>query len=306
MIVVAVLHRRKTRIAQYRFWQARAREFAQLFPDQRPLKRSQFYERAYQLATLLNLAMEALGKHAVKQGWADVRSVALDKSLIAARGRKRHSRDRRRRRGVDPDATWGYSKHDGWVFGYSYEVAVSAGKRGTLWPLLASCDTASRSEQKSCLEKLDRLPKQTRYVLADAGYDSNAVGERVEMKLPGRRSKRRFLCPEISRPQCGKPRQPHSRETKERQRHRRFREARRRFRQSPYGRRLYRRRSVTVERFNSHFKHLFELNDRAWHRGLPNNRASILAAFVAYQVLLTYIHRKRGRHAHLQPLLDGW
>lgn len=306
MLVVAILHRKKSRLAQFAFWQARTVRFQVWFPDQRMLARSQFYQRARGVAALLSLAMKHLGIHAVRRGWADAQIVALDKSLIAARGRKRHSRERRLRRGVDPDATWSYSEHDRWVFGYSYEVAVSAGKRGTLWPLLASFDTASCSEQKSCLAKLPQLPRQTRYVLADAGYDSNAVGESVEKTTAGRSTQRRFLCPEVPRPQVGKPRCPHSRETRIRQLHRRLRDARRKFTRSLRGRKLYRRRSITVEPFNSRFKQLFDLHDRVWHWGLKNNRVTVLAAFVAYQVLLTYNHQLRQRHARVQQLLHRW
>jgi hypothetical protein len=300
MIVVAVMHRKKTRLAQLAFWQARAEQFSAWFPGQRLLGRSQFYQRARDVAQLLDTALRCLGTQAVRRGWADAEVVALDKSLIAARGRKRHGRARQVKAGVDGDATWSYSEHDQWTFGYAYEVAVSAGKRGILWPLLASFDTASRSEQKSCLSKIEQLPPQTRYVLADAGYDSNAVGERVERSCVGRR----FLCPEIPRPQVGKPRQPGSRETRVRQAHRRRRDARRRFTQSPRGRRLYRRRRVTVEPFNSRFKQIFDLHDRVWHWGLENNRVTILAAIVAYQVVLTYNHQKHQRHARIQHLLN--
>jgi len=306
MVVIGVLHRKKTRDAQYVFWQAHAAQFQSCFPGQRLLSRSQFYVRARSVAALLQMVIQQLGAHAVRRGWADARSVAMDKSLLAARGRRRSLHRTKVPRGSDRDATWGYSEHDGWVFGYAYEVVVSAGKRGILWPLLASVDTASRSEQKTCLEKLPRLPRQTRYVLADAGYDSNAVGEAVEWTSDGRRTGRRFLCPEIPRPQAGKPRQPHSRETRQRQHHRRLRDQRRVFRQSAYGRRLYRRRSVTVEPFNSHFKHVFELHERVWHWHLHNNRVTILAAIVAYQALLTYNHQKRRRHARIQHLLNRW
>jgi Transposase DDE domain len=280
MIVVAILHRKKSRLAQFAFWQARAEAFQAWFPKERMLARSQFYERARRVTALLGLAMKHLGTQAVRRGWADVQIVALDKSLIAARGRKRHSPERRLRRGVDPDATWSYSEHDRWVFGYCYEVAVSAGKSGVVWPLLASFHTANCSEQKSCLAKLPQLPRQTRYVLADAGYDSNAVGESVEWTVDGQSTRRRFLCPEIPRPQVGKPRRPGSRETRIRQWHRRLRDARRKFTRSSQGRKLYRRRNVTVEPFHSRFKQIFDLNDRVWHWGLENNRVTVLAAFV--------------------------
>jgi hypothetical protein len=306
MVVIGVMHRKKTREAQYAFWKARAAQFQSCFPGQRLLSRSQFYVRARGSAQLLQTVIQQLGTHAVQRGWADARSVAVDKSLVAARGRRRSLRTTHVPRGSDPDATWGYSEHDGWVFGFAYEVIVSAGKRGALWPLSASVDTASRSEQKTCLDKLRRLPRRTRYVLADAAYDSNAVGEAVEWTADGRRTGRRFLCPEIPRPQVGKPRQAHSRETRQRQQHRRLRDARRAFRQSARGRSLYRRRSVTVEPFNSHFKHVFELHDRVWHWRLHNNRVTILAALVAYQALLTYNHQKRRRHARFQHLLNPW
>jgi hypothetical protein len=306
MVVVGVMHLKKTRAAQHAFWLAREQQFANWFPGQRILSRSQFHERARRLESLLSVAIKRSGAHAVKLGWADAKSVAVDKSLVAARGRKRSVRKKKLPRGVDPDATWGYSKHDGWVFGYAYEVVVSAGKRGTLWPLLASVDTASRSEQKTCLEKFADLPKQVRYVLADAGYDSNAVGETVERTAEGRPTGRRFLCPEIVRPQVGQPRQPHSRESRQRQHHRRLRDARRKFTQSSRGQRLYRRRSVSVEPFHSRFKHTFDLHDRVWHWRLANNQVTILAAIVAYQALLTYNHQKRRRHARIQHLLNPW
>jgi DDE family transposase len=306
MVIVGVMHRKKSRAAQYAFWKARDPQFGDWFPGERILSRAQFYERARRLGALLRVAIQRLGAQAVQHGWADAESVAVDKSLVAARGRKRSVRQTRLPRGVDPDATWGYSEHDGWVFGYAYEVVVSAGKRGALWPLLASVDTASRSEQKTCLEKFVHLPSQTRYVLADAGYDSNVVGETVEWTAEGRSTGRRFLCPQIPRPQVGRPRRSHSRETRQRQHHRRLRDARRKFTQSPRGRCLYRRRSVTVEPFHSRLKHAFELHDRVWHWRLENNRVTILAAIAAYQTLLTYNHQKRRRHARIQYLLNPW
>jgi Transposase DDE domain len=305
MVVVGVLHRKKSRQSQFLFWKSRESRFADWFPGQRLLSRSQFYTRASRLSLMLQAAIQQLGRHAVKRGWADAESVAFDKSLIAARGRKRSSRQRAVLRGVDRDAAWGYSEHDGWVFGYAYEVAVSAGKQGVEWPLLASFHPANCSEQKTCLTKLTQLPAITRHVLADAGYDSNVVGETVEWEADGRRTGRRFVCPEIPRPNVGRPRQPHSRETRQRRHHRRLRDARRRFTRSDRGQRLYRRRRITVEPFNSRFKHAFELQEQVWHHGLVNNRVTALAAILAYQLLLTYNHQRRRPHARIQYILDA-
>jgi hypothetical protein len=206
---------------------------------------------------------------------------------------------------VDRDTTWGFSKHHGWVQGYAYEVVVSAPKQGVCWPLLASVDTASRNEQRCFATKISELPRPTRYVLADAGYDSNDLAEAVEEAAAPTRPRRRFLCPTVIRGKAGRTRGPRSRETRFRQLRRRRREARSRFFQSPFARQLYSRRKTTVERFHGHFKPLFELGQSVWLWGLRNNQAAILAAIVAYQLALTYNHQQRRPTAALQSLLDA-
>src|SRR5919109_1475747 len=124
----------------------------------------------------------------------------------------------------------------------------------------------SRSEQKTLMEKIPELPATTRYVTADSGYDGNAVAEAVEWDA-GQRTGRRFLCPEVPRPNVGRPRQPHSRQSRDRQHHRRLRDLRRRFLLPSQGRRLYARRKTCVEPFHAQLKHLFDLDDRVWHWG---------------------------------------
>src|SRR5262249_11200938 len=150
-------------------------------------------------------------------------------------------------RRVDPDTTWGRSAYDGWVQGYSFEVVVSA-KGEVTWPLLASVDTASRSEQKTFLEKVEELSPATRYVLADSGYDGGAGAARVE----DRGTTRPLLAREAPRPNARRPRQPQSRQSSERQQHR-LREKRRAFLQSRRGRKLYGRRKTRVEPFHAQF-----------------------------------------------------
>jgi hypothetical protein len=307
MILVGVLLKKKTKSAQHRWWREHRAQFERWLGRVQFPGRTTYFERYRRAHRLFQTAIVLLGRQAVEAGWADARCVAADKSLIAGRGRRWNSTLRRRGRvprRVDCDTTWGYSQHDGWVQGYSFEVVVTAPKTGVAWPLAASVDTASRAEQKTLVEKIPSLPEQTRYVLADAGYDSNTVGEAVEWDGT-RRTKRRWLCPEIRRPNTGKIRQPHNRETRERQRRRRLRDERRRFRQSPRGRSLYGRRKTSVEPFHSQLKRLFELEGRVWHWGLPNNRTTILAAICAYQVLLTHNYQKGRSKAHLQCLLDA-
>jgi hypothetical protein len=305
MILVAVFLKKKTKSAQYVWWREHRAAFVRWFPGQPFPGRSTFFERYRRVHRLYQAAIAGHGRHAVDAGWADARCVAGDKSLVAGLGPRwdRAARGGERPRGADAETTWGYCSHDGWVQGYSFEVVVTAPAGGVIWPLLASVDTASRSEQKTILDKIPRLPERTRYVLLDAGYDSNAVGEAVEGE-DGRPS-RRCLCPPVPRPNTGRTRQPHNRETRERQRHRRLRDGRTRYFRSGRGRGLYARRKTSVEPFHARLKHLFELEHRVWHRGLDNNRTVILAAIHGYQVLLTYAHKNRKPTAHLQQLLDA-
>lgn len=305
MIMVAVMLRKKTKSAQWVWWTHHRADFERWLPGQRLPSRSTYYERYRRVSRLFRQAIVVQAKQAVITGWADPECVAVDKSLIAGRGRPWKPADRRRRRvprRVDTDTTWGYSDYHGWVQGYAFEVVVTAPQRGVIWPLAASVDTASRSEQKSILEKVSDLPKATKYVLADSGYDSNAVAEAVETPKPHRR---RFLCPEVRRRRPARTAQSPSRESRERQRHRQLREARRVFLRSRRGRWLYARRKTRVEPFHTQLKHLFDLDHRVWHWGLDNNRTMILAAICAYQLLLMHNHTKHRRVANLQCLLDA-
>jgi len=307
MVAVGVLLRKKSKNAQHGWWCDHRAEFQRWFSGQPFPGRSTFYDRYRRVWKLFQKAIDLQGQEAVDKGWANAEVVAADKSLIAGRGRPWGPGDRRRGhvpKRVDRDTTWSYSKHHGWVQGYSFEAVVTATAKGACWPLAASCDTASGSEQKSCLSKFDRLPHETTHVLADAGYDSNAVAESVERQADGRRTGRRFLCPEVPRPNNGKPRQKKSRQSHERQRHRRWREERRVYFHSAVGRRLYARRKTTVEPFNSHLKLLFDLEDRVWHWGLDNNRSMVLGAIFAYQTLLTFNHRRKKRNRCIKCILD--
>ena len=173
------------------------------------------------------------------------------------------------------------------------------------WPLLASADAANLNERKSLAEKIPLLHERVQVVTADAGYDANALAEAIEWHTPtpgkrARRTGRRFLCPQVRRrpPAGARPRQ-----TLERQQHRRLREARQRYLRSPAGRRLFARRKVRSEPFNSHLKSLFELEDRVWLWGLPNNRTVLETAVFAYQILLTYNHLNRRPNARVKWLL---
>lgn len=305
-IMVALGKRKKTKAAQYRFLKEHAETLMRLMPKQRFPARSTYYERYHRVWRLYQTAIRLQGASAVENGWAAADTVAADKSLIAARGPVWHQRRGqrcRRRRGVDAEAGWAYNEHDGWVYGDSYEVVVSAGKTGVIWPLLASADPANRSESRSFREKIPCLPRSTRYVLADRGYDADDHCEMIEWQADGHRSGRRFLCP-TRRSARGVARQEWKR-SQERRRRSTHRGQRKTFLHSRRGQQRYARRGRTVEPFNAWLKTLFELEERSWHYGLANNRAQFLAAILIYQLLLRINRAHSNRNGRIKWLLDA-
>jgi len=308
MIAVGIILRKKSKTSQYTWWDSHRSQFARWFANEKFPGRSTFFDRYRKTNELFCAAIKQQGEAAIKKGWADAICVSVDKSLIAARGRKVPYNQRTTKKSckrVDKDASWGYSKHHGWVYGYSIEVVLSSSKTKANWPLLASADIASRSEHKSFPEKIPHLPSQTEYALADAGYDSNAIGEAVEESGKQAGVKRRFLCPEVPRPNNGKSRKATSRQSKERQLKRKLRDKRRAFLRSRKGKSLYARRKTTIEPFNNHFKELFDIHVRVWHWGLDNNRTQLTGAVFAYQLLLTLNHKRKRKNACIKWILDA-
>jgi hypothetical protein len=296
LIMVTLLHRKKTKAAQYRYLCAHRAQLCRWAGTRRFPARSTYYDRYRRAHRLFQHALALQGQQAVADGLADPHVVAVDKSLVAGLGPSWHKQQRQRGEvpaGVDPDTTWGHSVHHGWVQGYSYEVVVTATKGGVVWPLLASIDTASASETATCGPKLAALPAGVIYVTADSAYDVDAFAQLIEQDATGRPTGRRFLCPENPRNGTGhKPGPAQQR----RQRRKRFLHSRR-------GKALYRRRGRTVEPFHEWLARLFEL-DRAWHRGLDNNRTQVLAALFTYQVLLRYNHRHGNQNGQLKAIVD--
>lgn len=306
LILTAILARRQSKSAQYRFLDTHRHTLRRWVSLRRFPARSTYFLRYRQAHHLLEKAIELHGRQAIEQGWTDASVVAVDKSLLTARGPRWNQKDRKAGRvpsglhGVDRESQWGYSSHHGWVQGYSYEVVVTAPGNGPVWPLLASADTANVSERVSFDAKIDALPDQARHVLADGGYIKNEYAERVE-HAGG--SRRHFLCPPGKMFQ---PDPPSGYRLNRRDQHsRQLRVERAKYFKSRNGQRLYARRSVTVEPFNEWFKRLFALSDHVWHRGLDNNKTQLLAGLLAYQLLLRHNRDCGNPNGRVQWILDG-
>jgi hypothetical protein len=306
LIMIGILHKKKSKSAQFRFLAEHRVEVAHWLGCDRFPSRVTYFRRYPRAHHLYRVAIGVQGQQAIAEGVADPTVVAADKSLIAAQGPPWHVSDRRaarRRAGIDPDGAWGYSEHDGWVYGFGYEVVVSATPRSVVFPLLASADAANVSEVRTFAAKIDLLPSGTWRVLADSGYDANHLGERVEFDAAGRRTGRRFVCPPNPRNNKRPKTKPGGADAS-RTRSRKRRGWRIRYYQSPRGRGLYRRRSKTVEPFNQWLKSLFELEGRVWHRGLDNNRTQLLGSIFVYQLLVRYNHRLGNNNGRVRWILD--
>jgi hypothetical protein len=307
-IMVAVLKRKKSKSAQFRYLSEksnRAQIAAALGRDDF-LSRSGYFRRYRRAYELYRVAVRLQAQRAIAEGVADPQETVVDKTLIAAHGPLWHKRDRERGKipaGVDRDSTWGRSEHDGWVQGYSCEVVAAAAPGKGVFPTDASVDTASAAEVRTFAGKIDHLPEGTQSVSADSAYDANVLGERIEFDEQGRRTARRFLCPENPRHNTRRKTKPCAADAS-RAHSRKLRRERKRFLKSPRGRRIYARRKKTIEPFNQWFKSLFELEHHVWHRRLDNNRTQILAAIFVYQLLVRYNHRHGNRNSRVQWIID--
>lgn len=307
LIMIALLHKKKTKSAQFRYLRERRRDIAGWLDCQKFPSRATYFRRYRRAHHVYRAAIRLQGEQAIAEGIADPELVAGDKSLIEAQGPPWHAPERRAGdipAGVDGDSTWGYSEHDGWLQGYSYEVVVTATPATVVFPLLASVDTASTSETRTFDAKIDQLPEETQTVLVDSGYDTNHLGERVEYDAQGKRTGRRFICPPNPRNNMRPKKRPgHADASRAQSRERRGQRIK--YYESRKGRRLYARRRQTVEPFNQWFKSLFELEDRVWHRGLDNNRTQMLGAIFAYQLLVRYNHRLGNNNGQVRWILDS-
>jgi Transposase DDE domain len=307
LIMIAMIKKKKSKAAQYCFLSKHRKEIADWLGHEAFPSRSTYYRRYRRAHRFLRVAIRVQGERAIAEGVTDAQDVAVDKSLVAAQGAPWHQRDRQAGRvpaGVDCQASWGYSEHDGWTYGYSFEVIVSSTPGTTVFPLLASVDVASASEPRSARDQVAELPSRTRNVSADAGYDANYLGEAIEYDDHGRRTGRHFLCPENPRNHQRAKTKPSGADAA-RARGRELRRQRRAYLKSACGRRIYARRKKTVEPFNQWFKSLFELDHRVWHRGLDNNRTQMLAAMFVYQLLVRYNHKQGRRNAQLRRIVDA-
>lgn len=309
MIMAAILKTRKPKSAQYRFLLDRRKKFQRWLGLKHFPVRSTYFKRYRQAYRIFEAAIALQGQKAIQEGVTTARNVAADKSLLPARGIPWHGKRRCKGvvpaelRGTDRQADWGYSPYHGWVYGYSYEVLTTADKGSVHLPLAASAGLAGVSEHSTFPDKTKRLPKANRFVLVDSGYDSNALGDGVELDTRGRSTGRRFICPPNRRNVRGRPTSTHLSSAQREAQARRWKRIE--FYQSPRGQRLYSQRGQSVEPLHDRLKSLFDLETRVWHRGLANNQTQLLGMIFCYQLLLRYNHRCGRRNAQVKWIMES-
>ncbi len=235
---------------------------ALLTHDGRFPTRRTFERRLAALPETLPAQIGCLGRHlvALVQPWLTYgRAVALDSTVLRARGGVWHKRDREQEvvphTSIDTEAHWTKSGWHGWVYGWKLHlVSVVAG----VWiPLAADLTPANIDAAEVGLVLLREVPPEARFVLGDRHYNTPALREQCDQDG-------RILVTS----QYG--RYPHTDAGVE---------VRRVF---------HKLRSLAMENFNEHFKGIFDGHGPVPTRGLVATRRYALGAILVYQLALLY------------------
>jgi hypothetical protein len=245
------------------------------FPSRRTFER-----RLRALPETLPERIGVLGRHLVEllQPWASSgRAVALDSTVLKARGGVWHKKDREAgvvpHSSIDTEAGWTKSGWHGRVYGWKLHLACTV---ADVWiPLAARLTPANASDGRVAPMLIEELPDQARLVLGDTHYNAPNVreaclGQGMFLVASGRRDP-----------------YPHTDAGVE------------------VRRILHRLRHVAIENLNEHFKALFEAHGPVPTRGRLDTARFALGAVFVYQLALLYRHEQdsganRGLKAFLR------
>lgn len=198
-----------------------------------------------------------------RRRWLRWSLLVIDGSLLAAHGRSPRQ-GMRPRPPTDPDASWGFSPSDGWVWGYRLHGIVTA-DRATA-PVAWRTTTATVHETTQVSPLLGQLPRwrgpRRAWLVGDGTYDSERI-----VGLAARK-RRRLVAAMYIRRWGQRAMSP-------------TRKKRWRFVHSVQGKRLLRRRTA-IERDWSQLKHVFLLDP------LPVTRLRRVQVYVSL-VMLAYL-----------------
>jgi hypothetical protein len=238
------------------------------FPTRRTWER-----RLATLPSTLPARIGCLGRHLVGliDPWAaGGRAVAIDSTVLRARGGVWHKKDREAgvvpHSSIDIEAHWTKSGWHGWVYGWKLHLVTTV---AAVWiPLAADLTPANAADNETAPRLLEALPQAVRFVLGDTAYQDPALHEH---------------CAAADRVLVAtrRGRYPHTDDGVE---------VRRVF---------HTLRSLAIENFNGQFKGIFDVHGSVPTRGLARTRRFALGAVFLYQLTLLY------RFQHQQDLRVG-
>jgi hypothetical protein len=145
------------------------------FPSRRTFER-----RLKALPETLPEQIGSLGRRLVTllRPWADSgRAVALDSTLLRAKGGVWHKKDREKggvpHTSIDTEAHWGKSGWHGWVYGWKLHLATTVA--GVWIPLCARLTPANVADNRIAELLIEELPEEARFVLGDTHYNAPEV-----------------------------------------------------------------------------------------------------------------------------------
>ena len=145
------------------------------FPSRRTWER-----RLEQIPDTLPEQIACLGQHLLSKlkPWAHTgRAVAIDSTLLRAKGGVWHKKDREKglvpHTSIDTDAHWGKSNWHGWIYGWKLHVVLTV---ADVWlPLVAELTPANQYDGEMGLWLLEALPEEVRFVLGDRHYNTEEL-----------------------------------------------------------------------------------------------------------------------------------
>ncbi len=245
------------------------------FPSRRTFER-----RLRAMPETLPERIGCLGRYlvALLEPWSrSGRAVALDSTVLRARGGVWHKKDREAgvvpHTSIDTEAGWTKSGWHGWVYGWKLHLACTVA--GVWIPLSARLTPANASDNQIAPLLIEELPEEARFVLGDTHYNAPNV---------------RAACVQSDRFLVASGRRgpyPH-------------RDA------GVEVRRIFHRlRHVAIENFNEHFKAIFEAHGPVPTKGRADTARFALGAVFVYQLALLHRHESdldtnRGLKAFLR------
>jgi hypothetical protein len=203
------------------------------------------------------------------------RAVAVDSTVLAARGGVWHKRHREAgvvpHTSIDTEAHWTKSGWHGWVYGWKLHPVVTVA--GVWLPLRAALTPANTADNEQAVGLLTDLPAEVRFVLGDSHDQDPALHDRAAAGGWTLVANRRGPYPhedggvEVRRI-------------------------------------LHKERGVAIENFNGQFKAIIDVNGPVPTRGEVATARWVLGAVLVYQLTLLYRHhRGLDLRSGLKPFL---